>query len=337
MIASSSIYDCVDLTKGLNSNRIFSNMQTLFLRLTKRFRAYFGLSRMSHSILDVAHPCVGALVALGSFPPPVPLMIGLIAAFSGFTAIFGLNDVIDWRVDRERIRQHPRESSPFDIDALGCRHPIAQGKLRFRNALGWVLFWSLLSLCLAFALNPLCSLMMLIAASLEVCYCKLLRRSHWKALLSGTMVGIGALAGIYAYKDFPSPAYVFSFFIWTFTWEVGARNISGDWADVEEDVLLGIRTFPIVYGKRHSSWIAFALMILTVLSSLSFPYLGSIRHPLIYQAGALLVGGFFLIIPGWRWIRSQHAESAMVLFNRACVYPAAMFAVTTLSIILPLG
>ena len=133
-------------------------MQTPSLRLHERVNAYFGLSRMSHSVLDVAHPCVGALVALGSFPPPVPLLIGLIAASSGFTAIFGLNDVMDWRVDRERIRRHPRESSPFDIDALGCRHPIAQGKLRFRNALGWVLFWSLLSLCLAFALNPLCSL-----------------------------------------------------------------------------------------------------------------------------------------------------------------------------------
>lgn len=312
-------------------------MQAIFLRLHEKVRAYFGLSRMSHSVLDVSHPCVGALVALGSFPPPVPLVIGLIAASSGFTAIFGLNDVMDWRVDRERIRKHPRKSSPFDVDALACRHPLAQGKLQFRYALAWVLFWSLLSLSLAFILNPLCSFMMLAAAGLEVCYCKLLRRSHWKALLSGAMVGIGALAGIYAYKASPPLAYVFSFFIWTFTWEVGARNISGDWVDVEEDVHFGVRTFPIVYGKIYSSWVAFALMILTVLSSLSFPFLGSIKHPLIYQAGALLTGGFFLIIPGWRWVRSQRAESALVLFNRACVYPLAMFAVTALSVVLPLG
>lgn len=125
-------------------------------------------------MLDVAHPSIGALIALGSFPRTIPLIIGLIAAFAGFTAIFGINDVIDRRVDTERMQRFRREFSQFDIDALGCRHPIAKGKLRFRKALCWVLFWSLLSLSLAFVLNPLCSLMLLVAVSLEVCYCKLL-------------------------------------------------------------------------------------------------------------------------------------------------------------------
>lgn len=306
-------------------------MQTFLLRLQEAVRAYFGLSRMSHSVLDVAHPSVGALIALGSFPATIPLIIGLIAAFAGFTAIFGINDVIDRRVNTERMQRFRRELSQFDIDALGCRHPIAKGKLRFRKALLWVLFWSLLSLSLAFVLNPLCSLILLVAVSLEVCYCKLLTKTHWKALLSGGMVGIGALAGIYAYKNAPSLAYVFSFFIWTFSWEVGGRNITGDWADIEEDVHLGIRTIPIRYGKLPSSQIAFALMILTVLTSLSFPFLGVIKYPLIYDAGALIAGGFFLILPGWRWVKSQRMESAMVVFNRACVYPLAMFMLVTIS------
>jgi 4-hydroxybenzoate polyprenyltransferase len=306
-------------------------MQTIFLRFTERFRAYFGLSRMSHSVLDIAHPSVGALIALGSFPPPVPLMIGLIAAFAGFTAVFAINDLIDWRVDTERMQKYRRESLQFDLDSLGYRHPIAQEKLRFKKALGWVLFWGLLSLSLAFVLNPFCCLLLLIAVSLEVLYCKLLRKTHWKALLSGSMVGVGAVAGIYAYKDSPTLGYILSFFIWTFAWEVGGRNIPNDWTDLEEDIHLEIRTIPVRYGRLRSSRIAFALMILTVLSSLSFPFWGSVRHRLTYQAGALLVGGFFLIIPGWRWIRSQRVESAMVLFNRACIYPLAMFVVATIA------
>ncbi len=306
-------------------------MQAKTLGLNERVRAYFGLSRMSHSVLDIAHPCVGALVALGSFPQAIPLMIGLIAAFAGFTAVFAINDLVDWRVDTERMQKYCRDSSQFDLDSLGYRHPIAQEKLSFRKALAWVLFWGLLSLTLAFVLNPLCCLLFLIAISLEVCYCKLLRKTHWKTLLSGCMVGVGAVAGIYAYKNSPSLAYVFSFFIWTFAWEVGGRNIPNDWADLEEDIHLGIRTTPVLYGRLRSSRFAFALMILTVLSSLSFPFLGLIKHPLIFHAGALIAGGFFLVIPGWRWVRSQRVEPAMALFNRACMYPLAMFVVAVLS------
>lgn len=144
-------------------------------------------------------------------------------------------------------------------------------------------------------------------------------------------MGIGALAGIYAYKNAPSLAYVFSFFIWTFSWEVGGRNITGDWADIDEDVHLGIRTISIRYGGLRSSQIAFALMILTVLSSLSFPFLGLIKFQTLYYTGALIAGGFFLILPGWRWVKSQRMESAMVVFNRACVYPLAMFMLVTIS------
>ena len=94
-------------------------MQAKTLGLNERVRAYFGLSRMSHSVLDIAHPSVGALVALGSFPPAIPLMIGLIAAFAGFTAVFAINDLIDWRVDTERMQKYCRDTSRFDLDSLG--------------------------------------------------------------------------------------------------------------------------------------------------------------------------------------------------------------------------
>ncbi len=74
-------------------------------------------------------------------------------------------------------------------------------------------------------------------------------------------------------------------------------------------------------------------MVLTVLSSLSFPFTGIIRHPLAYTAGAMITGGLLLIIPGWRWVRNQSEPTALILFNRACVYPLAMFAVAVISIL----
>ncbi|HET7839714.1 MAG TPA: hypothetical protein VFL04_08135, partial [Rectinemataceae bacterium] len=62
-------------------------------------RLFVGLSRMTHSILDVAHPAIGGLLVFGGFPPTPTILLGLGAAFAGFTAVFALNDVMDYRVD----------------------------------------------------------------------------------------------------------------------------------------------------------------------------------------------------------------------------------------------
>jgi len=68
-------------------------------------KQFFGLSRMTHSVLDVAHPAVGgalAAVLLGGPPSPRTIILGLIAGFAGYTSVFALNDVIDVKVDREK-------------------------------------------------------------------------------------------------------------------------------------------------------------------------------------------------------------------------------------------
>ncbi len=108
--------------------------------IDKRLKVYFGFSRMSHSVLDIGHPAVGALLILGAFPPFLIMLIGFIAAFAGFTAVFALNDLMDYKVDTERIERYQRTFSNFDIDVLGVRHPIAQKMLTFPRGLAWVLF-----------------------------------------------------------------------------------------------------------------------------------------------------------------------------------------------------
>jgi 4-hydroxybenzoate polyprenyltransferase len=50
-------------------------------------RKFFGLSRMTHSVLDIAHPAMGALLVFGGFPGPSTVIIGLLAAFAGFTVV----------------------------------------------------------------------------------------------------------------------------------------------------------------------------------------------------------------------------------------------------------
>lgn len=292
--------------------------------IDKRLRVYFGFSRMSHSVLDIGHPAVGALMILGAFPPLPVILIGFVAAFAGFTAVFALNDLMDYKVDTERIEQYQRSFSNFDIDVLGVRHPIAQKMLTFSRGLAWVLFWGVLSLAAAYVLNPVCCLILATAVAIEIVYCALLRVTHWKGLLSGAMVGVGALAGVFAVVKEPSWTFLSLLFFWAFCWEFGARNIPNDWTDLEEDVHLGIKTIPVRYGRSLASRLSFLVICLTVLVSFFLPSSLPWTKAALYEAGAVTLGAFFLIAPAWRWMRDQSTDSAMSLFNRACVYPAAM-------------
>lgn len=295
--------------------------------MTSRVKQFFGLSRMTHSILDIAHPALGALLALGAIPSLQTVVIGFLAAFAGFTAVFALNDVMDCRVDCEKMTALGKGKECFDLDSVGQRHPLAQGSMPFGAALGWVIAWGALAIGLAFVLSPLCAILMVAAALLEICYCLLLRITHWKAVLSGTMVTVGGLAGVYAVTSTPSWTVVVLFCIWAFAWEVGCRNIPNDWSDLEEDTQLGIRTIPVRFGRLWASRLSFALMMIVFFAALAFPLATPVRYPLLYVAGALVSGVFLLLVPAIQWVRGQTIKASLAFFNNACFYPLAVFGV----------
>ena len=64
---------------------------------------FFGLSRMSHSVLDIPYLAVAACLAIGGLPTLRTIVLGLVAAFAGLTAIFGLNDMLDRNVDARKM------------------------------------------------------------------------------------------------------------------------------------------------------------------------------------------------------------------------------------------
>ena len=69
-----------------------------------RLKLFWALSRTPHGLLDMATPGLCALLWLGTFPPPALIGLGLITAFSGYTAVYALNDVIDYREDRKKVQ-----------------------------------------------------------------------------------------------------------------------------------------------------------------------------------------------------------------------------------------
>jgi len=293
--------------------------------LLARLKQFVGLSRMTHSVLDIAHPALGAVLVFGGAPHPLTIIFGLLASFSGYTAVFALNDLIDLRVDREKLGGYAGKRECFDIDSVGLRHPLAQNCVPYRAALGWVIFWSALALVFGFLLNPICAALMAAAAGLEAGYCKLLRLTHWKTVLSGLMVAVGGMAGVFAITTAPPAAFVAVFALWAFTWEVGCRNIPNDWSDVDEDKALGARTMPVRFGRLVTSRISFGMAMVTIASSLAFPLVIHMQLGWIFQIGALAAGVIFLVLPGIRWLRDQQTRSGMLFFNRACFYPLAVF------------
>ena len=53
-----------------------------------RLKLFFALSRTPHGLLDMATPAVSALLWLGDFPTLKVIALGLVTAFSGYTAVY---------------------------------------------------------------------------------------------------------------------------------------------------------------------------------------------------------------------------------------------------------
>ena len=69
-----------------------------------RLKHFLALSRTPHGMLDMATPGLAALLYLTRFPSPAIVVIGLMTAFAGYTAIYAFNDIVDYRSDLKKCR-----------------------------------------------------------------------------------------------------------------------------------------------------------------------------------------------------------------------------------------
>ena len=63
-----------------------------------QIKLFLALSRTPHGLLDLATPALAAILCLGALPPLSTTLVGLITVFSGYTAVYALNDLVDYRV-----------------------------------------------------------------------------------------------------------------------------------------------------------------------------------------------------------------------------------------------
>jgi len=84
-----------------------------------RVKLFLALSRAPHGLLALAAPA-----------------LGLLTVFAGYTAVYALNDVVDYRVDQEKLRLERPEEGHY-LDAVFARHPLAAGRVSLPEGLWW--------------------------------------------------------------------------------------------------------------------------------------------------------------------------------------------------------
>jgi 4-hydroxybenzoate polyprenyltransferase len=290
-------------------------------------KLFLALSRTPHGIIDVATPALAALLWSGTLPPAGIVWLGILTAFAGYTTVYALNDLVDYRTDKKRFEKGLFPESPDDLDSIFVRHPMASGQLSIGRALLWTFSWALVTLFGAFLLNPLCMVIFLAACLLEAIYCLAWRSGSLKVFISGAVKTSGAVAAIYAIEPNPSHLFLALIFLWLFFWEVGGQNIPNDWVDIEEDTVLQASTLPVCFGTAFAVHAILICLVLTLCLACMTVAFSHVPNPRACVAASVGVGLYFLLLPAFKLYATRDRSAALALFNRACYYPAAMLAV----------
>lgn len=292
-----------------------------------RLKLFLALSRTPHGIIDIATPALAALLCLGRFPSPVTTLVGLVTVFAGYTAVYALNDLVDYRTDREKVSAGGYEDGEDYLDGVLVRHPLAKGVLTLPEGILWAGGWALVAMIGAWLLNPVCFFIFLTSGVLEALYCLLWRVTPLRALINGIVKTLGAVAAVYAVNSQPSILFLTVLASWIFFWEIGGQNIPNDWTDIEEDRRFKAKTIPIRLGLERT-----ALLALTCLVAAFFlTFLLIWRSPLTFGTLHLLaiagLGAWFLLLPVLRLVAANDRRQAMNLFNKASYFPLSVLVV----------
>ena len=260
-----------------------------------RVKLFWALSRTPHGLLDMTTPAFAALLWLGTFPSLYTTILGLITTFAGYTSVYALNDVIDYRVDKEKLQRGGFQDSDNYLDGVMVRHPMAQGFLSFREGLMWSVAWGILAVIGAYLLNPACVVIFMSAAVLETIYCLMWRVSHLRTIVSGAVKTSGAIAAVFAVDPKPSPLFLFILFLFLFFWEIGGQNIPADWTDIKADQRLNARTIPVRFGLERANLIILGSIILALVLNVILYLVSPVRFEFTYILVSMCVGFFLLL------------------------------------------
>ncbi|EHJ47426.1 UbiA prenyltransferase [Solidesulfovibrio carbinoliphilus subsp. oakridgensis] len=288
---------------------------------------YLALSRTPHGLLDLATPFCAALLCGGGLPSAGIIALGCVTVFAGYTAVYALNDIVDYRSDKKQMENSGEDARCNYLDAAFIRHPLAHGCLTLPEAVLWFVFWAIAAFVGAYSLNPVCAWILIAGCVLETAYCLLLTVTHLRAAINGVVKALGPLAASFAVNPHPSPWFLAGLFAWVFAWEIGGQNIPADWHDASRDAAFGARTMPVVLGYAKASRLAVACLIASLLLSMPLLALSPLAVSAPLWLAAAVLGAILVLPPAAKLVRSQSDADAAALFNRASCYPALVLVV----------
>jgi 4-hydroxybenzoate polyprenyltransferase len=302
--------------------------------LRRKLTLFLALSRTPHGVIDMAMPVMAALLCLGHLPPLPVALVGAITVFAGYTAVYALNDVVDFRTDKQKVGIGGYSDEENFIDGVFIRHPMAKGVLSLQAGMGWTLFWAAVAMGGAYWLNPVCLWIFLGGCLLEGFYCLLWRVTPMRAIINGMVKTLGAMAASFAVNTSPPMIFLIFLFLWIFAWEIGGQNIPNDWTDIEEDRHFRAKTIPIYFGTRRAGLIAVLCLVCVLFLNMALFW----ASPLPFNGwllGAAVVANVALLLWPARQLAGRRKRSdAMILFNRASYYPLAMLCIVLISLVL---
>ena len=299
-----------------------------------RLGLFLALSRTPHGLLDMTTPCLAALLWLGAFPPLKVVLVGLLTVFAGYSAVYALNDLIDYRSDKKKMEEGLFQDSDSYLDGAIVRHPLARGLLSLKESLGWTLAWSFVAVTGAFILNPVCVVVFLSGCLLEIIYCLMWRLSWTRSIVSGGVKTSGAIAAVFAVDPEPSFGILVALFLWLFFWEIGGQNIPNDWEDLEGDKHLQAKTIPVRFGPDLSVVFITGSLLMALAMNAVLLWLTPFGLQWPFLSACLIAGVYLLIVPAYRLYKTRDRVNAINLFNRASYYPLALLVVTAIQCLL---
>jgi 4-hydroxybenzoate polyprenyltransferase len=299
-----------------------------------RLKLFLALSRTPHGVVDLATPALAALLCLGHFPPVSIILLGLLTVFAGYTAIYALNDLVDYRTDTEKVRAGGYSDGEDFLDGVLVRHPLAKGILSLSEGVLWAGGWALAAMAGAWLLNPVCFYLFLAGGVLEVAYCLLWRVTPLRTMINGIVKSLGAVAAVFAVDAQPSMLFLLILLGLIFFWEIGGQNIPNDWTDLEEDRRFNAKTIPVKLGLVRAGLLALVCLVTAFLFSFLLMWVSPLKFTLVHLLAITGLGIWLLLLPVLRLVEENDRSRAMDLFNKASHYPLGLLVVVLVRVVL---
>jgi 4-hydroxybenzoate polyprenyltransferase len=238
---------------------------------------YASFVRFSHSMFALPFALAGALLA-ARHSPTTWSAVGwiLVAMVAARSAAMGFNRLADARLDALNPRTANRE--------------LPRGVMTMREAAGFVASSSLVFICAAWRLSPLCLALSPVALVIVFWYSLAKRYTTWTQLFLGLAMAVAPVGGWLAAGGRGGwEPWLLALAIGTW---VGGFDVLYACQDVEFDRGHGLRSIPVRFGVRTALWMSRAMHVVAVTCLFALSWVTPLGR--FYQVGVAAVAAMLV-------------------------------------------